>query len=455
MNETGAESPRPVRTPVARIVSLRVKNFRCLKDVTLDFTGPLTVLVGPNGSGKSTILQVLGFISFLLRFNLEETVKKFGTLRELKSLGGQAEPIVIDIEQTLDAGYEGDEPNQIWHIELDEIDGKPFISREWAKTLATGNFTYPSLPEGKYFDFERNIGKCSIPKNGINESIISNSLWNSYSKQAEAVINEYDKITNAQIQGGQILHNEITFLQLSYILKLCPLAGFFQFVGSINTYMLTPEIMKKASNGSIENWLNEDGSNLPNFLLFWQNNKPHIFDKLIATLQKLIPQFDSLKINARDDIITIEFKDKYFKENLPGRYMSDGTLRLLAILAAVYWKSLGFHFIAFEEPENYIYPKFVPDLIEIMREEGAKLQTLLTTHSPLLLNHLSADEVRVIGRGKDGFTQIWNPADDQLITDLENGNLGDLWLEGHGGFGDALRNLNLRSRNPKQKNAKT
>jgi predicted ATPase len=41
-----------------RLSKLRVRNFRCLKDVTLRFT-PLTILVGPNGAGKSSILRAL------------------------------------------------------------------------------------------------------------------------------------------------------------------------------------------------------------------------------------------------------------------------------------------------------------------------------------------------------------------------------------------------------------
>jgi len=38
--------------------SVHIKNFRCLRDVTLELE-PLTVLVGPNASGKSAILRAL------------------------------------------------------------------------------------------------------------------------------------------------------------------------------------------------------------------------------------------------------------------------------------------------------------------------------------------------------------------------------------------------------------
>ncbi|HTQ03793.1 MAG TPA: AAA family ATPase [Polyangiaceae bacterium] len=38
--------------------SIHIENFRCLRDVDLEFE-PLTVLVGPNGAGKSSVLDVL------------------------------------------------------------------------------------------------------------------------------------------------------------------------------------------------------------------------------------------------------------------------------------------------------------------------------------------------------------------------------------------------------------
>jgi predicted ATP-dependent endonuclease of OLD family len=41
-----------------RIETVRIQNFRCLQDVTVDFDD-VTTLIGPNGSGKSTVLRAL------------------------------------------------------------------------------------------------------------------------------------------------------------------------------------------------------------------------------------------------------------------------------------------------------------------------------------------------------------------------------------------------------------
>ncbi|MXD62639.1 ATP-binding protein, partial [Escherichia coli] len=41
-----------------KIQSVRIKNFRALKDVTIPFDS-VTTFIGPNGAGKSTVLHAL------------------------------------------------------------------------------------------------------------------------------------------------------------------------------------------------------------------------------------------------------------------------------------------------------------------------------------------------------------------------------------------------------------
>ena len=48
---------------VPRIESLKVRNFRALRDVDIKNVTPLTVLLGPNGSGKSTVFDVFAFLA--------------------------------------------------------------------------------------------------------------------------------------------------------------------------------------------------------------------------------------------------------------------------------------------------------------------------------------------------------------------------------------------------------
>lgn len=54
--------PAYMPTPRQYVEYLRVKNFRCIKEVVLALT-PLHALIGPNDSGKSTLLEAIGTFS--------------------------------------------------------------------------------------------------------------------------------------------------------------------------------------------------------------------------------------------------------------------------------------------------------------------------------------------------------------------------------------------------------
>ena len=45
-----------------QIRELKLKNFRCFEELTINFSTPYTVLIGINGSGKSSILDALRMI---------------------------------------------------------------------------------------------------------------------------------------------------------------------------------------------------------------------------------------------------------------------------------------------------------------------------------------------------------------------------------------------------------
>ena len=71
-----------------------------------------------------------------------------------------------------------------------------------------------------------------------------------------------------------------------------------------------------------------------------------------------------------------------------------GTLQTIAILVAVL--SPGTSLVVIEEPENSIHPWGLRNLVEAFRIASEKKQIMLTTHSPILIDHLSPEEVWVV-----------------------------------------------------------
>ena len=44
------------------IARIRVKNFRCFQDMTVDFQPGLNVIIGENNAGKTTLLKALSLV---------------------------------------------------------------------------------------------------------------------------------------------------------------------------------------------------------------------------------------------------------------------------------------------------------------------------------------------------------------------------------------------------------
>ncbi len=51
-----------------RIVSIRLRNFRCFSTLDLDIESPVVLIHGPNGSGKTSVLEALHYACYLRSF---------------------------------------------------------------------------------------------------------------------------------------------------------------------------------------------------------------------------------------------------------------------------------------------------------------------------------------------------------------------------------------------------
>src|SRR5262249_38565234 len=110
------------------ITSIRVENFRALRNLAVQQLSPLTVLIGPNGSGKSTLFDVFAFLNECFTENVRAACDRRGGLRQMRSRGG-AGPILIELS------YREASQSRLltYHLELDEEGpaARPTVVREW------------------------------------------------------------------------------------------------------------------------------------------------------------------------------------------------------------------------------------------------------------------------------------------------------------------------------------
>lgn len=140
-----------------------------------------------------------------------------------------------------------------------------------------------------------------------------------------------------------------------------------------------------------------------------------------------------------DGRLLLQIKDAPFEQPIMAKFASDGTLKMLAYLTVLYDPDPP-KLVGIEEPENQLHPRLLRGLAEECRAASAQTQLMVTTHSPFFVNGLRTNELWVLFRDENGYTQTRRAADmPEINAFMEQGALlGDLWMEGRFDAGDPL-----------------
>jgi predicted ATPase len=107
--------------------------------------------------------------------------------------------------------------------------------------------------------------------------------------------------------------------------------------------------------------------------------------------------------------------------------MSEGLLYFLGFMALQYLGESRLFLV--EEPENGLHPSRIADIMAILREISKSSQVVIATHSPLVVNELTGDEVSVVTRDPATGTNAKLLKD---VPDFEDKSKiyqpGELWL---------------------------
>ena len=175
----------------------------------------------------------------------------------------------------------------------------------------------------------------------------------------------------------------------------------------------------------------EHGENLPFVLRTLQQHHPDTFQLISEYLRLLVPGLKSLAPSKSGDMLEVKHGDENetFAE-LEFWQESDGTLRLLALLTAMYQQP-PLYMLVIEEPELTVHPEALAVLVDLLIERSAYQQVLITTHSPDLLNCLPAETLRIVEL-EGGTTKIGPLSEEQkAVVEAKYFKMGDLLrLEG-------------------------
>lgn len=386
-----------------QIEAIRLKNFRTFKDVNMRDIPKFCVLVGANGTGKSTLFSVFAFLRDAMTTNLTAALGRLGGSRGLNEVRSRGTTGPMEIEIKLRTVLASGKSQLItYELHIDELNGRTIVAREILK------YRRGSRGQPWYFlDFSNGVG--------------------------EAVTNELDSVTDE----SQLKREQQT-LKSPDILAIKGLAQFERFpavvaLGNLieNWHLSDFHISRarpEAQAGYAEH-LSREGENLSLVVEYLYKNHPDTFQNILNRLQSRVPGVTKVEAKTTEEgRVLLKFQDGAFKDPFLARYVSDGTIKMLAYLVLLF-DPAPHPLLCVEEPENQLYPSLLSDLAEEFRAYAQRGgQVFVTTHSPDFLNAVELDEVFWLVK-QGGYSTIHRARDDaQLKAYMAEGDkMGYLW----------------------------
>jgi len=358
--------------PKLSLSSFCLKNFKAVQNSkTIRFT-PLTVFIGYNGSGKSSIVEAMDTFQSIVLSGLDEAMIPW-------------------------QGFD-----YIWN--------KPK-----AHKIIRGKLSNPMT-----FTLR---GKTEDEKLKFYLEIVADSEFSKIFFQDYKAAHHSRELTPMPkfISKGEITDP-----------KLKSFVEGWQFV-RLNPYLMTEPLPQKRSSEAIK--LNQNGSNIAEYLHSIREQDVQAFDGIIETLKVILPFAEDLQpaiTSELDQKVYLTMSEKNVDGKLPGWLLSTGTLRVLALLAVLRHPEPP-RVVIIEEIENGLDPRTVHLLVDEMRYfvESGKGQIIFTTHSPYLLDLLTFSQIVVVDRDESGSPQFNRPASQKELKNwAEKFSPGKLYTMG-------------------------
>ena len=359
-------------TMSAILSEFTLENFKSYRTGRLPL-GPLTVLIGANASGKSNALEGLRFLSWLAQgqklTSIQHTVNAADRI-----VRGRVADLCHRGESSFSVGctLQASEWNQLTLV-LTLRDGDLHISSESITNTENQAKLYeldqPSQGVGTdvsvaYNNFARGPNKPHITcsdQMAIFVQLDSPATFNARHSQSQQVI-------PATVRDYQRVLENVLFLDP------------------------VPARMREYSF-TTEKRLQGDGTNLSSVLYrLWNEaeaNQQAILDFIQSLPEQAITGIDFLTGPRGEVMVQLQETFGATERYCEAALLSDGTLRVLAIAAAMLSATEG-SLVVIEEIDNGVHPSRAEHLLTSIRAiaEQRNLRVLLSTHNPALMDAL-------------------------------------------------------------------
>jgi len=375
---------------------LRVENYRSLRDIDLKLQ-PLNLLIGTNASGKSNILDALRFLAQgAQEKDFARAVGSRGNVVQLAWKGAEAE--FVSLRAHFIEGLE---------------------RYDWSVRVDRQGFEY-DLSE------DLRVAKEDAPPAQLLHSQQGTGWWWSGIKKEEVNL-LLPQPTGCALSAASVDES----FPGRRVLECVNRWGFFD---------PSPAFLRKATFPDEEEGprLDSIGRNLAGRLFAINEASPEVFRRIVSATNDVLGVPETIELRRQDYDGRIYFVQTEAGLNYPVHQLqaSSGTLRMLALMTALLGED-DMTLVGIEEPENYVHPNALEAFARYLLLAKDRVQIIITTHSPLLLNFLSAPEAVCIVRRGDRGTEVErepDPAAVRKALDASGFGLGEFYeSKGFGG----------------------
>ena len=343
------------------VTRIALRNYKSIAACDVELA-PLTFLVGPNGCGKSNFLDALRFVAEALRFSLDHALRDRGGIHEVRRRSG---------------GH----PNH-FGIRLD-----------FQLPHATGWYAFrvAAKPGGRYSVQQEECFVVGAEGHG------------SY------------KVANGKVEASTTPNPPACASDRLYLVNMSGFDVFrplYDALSAMGFYNLNPDAIRDLQAPDPGVLLKRDGSNLASVLSNLRAERKTDVEEYLAAIA---PGVTGVAARTIGNKLTLDFRQEVRGANHPRRFlasdMSDGTLRALGVLVALFQgngEALGRrHLVGIEEPESALHPAAAGVLIDCLTDAARSAQVIVTTHSADLLDYDAIPDSSVLAvLSEDAETRI-------------------------------------------------
>lgn len=335
-----------------------LNNYKSIKECSVPLS-PLTFLVGQNGAGKSNFLDALRLVTESLNTSLEHALRERGGINEVRRRSsGHPTHFGIRLEWRLP-----DETQGMYAFRVGSQKKGGFEVQQEECRVFSKDF---NLGEGHFYKVEDGILKKSSFK-----------------------------------VGPSTLRDRLYLVAASGLADFRPLYNALSHMGFYN---LNPDEIRELQPSDTGEVLKRDGSNLSSVLSVMAKENKEAKDQVADFLSKVVPGIQDINVKPFGEKNIPEFYQLEFRQfidkppetwRFTAKNMSDGTLRALGVLTALF-QTKKVPFVGIEEPEIAVHPGAAGVIRDGLCSASKRTQIAVTSHSPDLLDEKSISDDSIL-----------------------------------------------------------